>query len=481
VSDFQQASYVIQQYIMAKQAFAEANPAAPNGVVIHHRIRDHFSDGTFGLLTEDANFRLPSYYAAWLITQILGDATYGFNSITDLSGPGYKHLVLTSREERPIHILWTTKPQDVAISLSLLKFQNAQLYYQSQAQNYYAGEAEPQLVKSGGQLILPGTTSESGGDGNDPYKGADGNKNWDSNYYIGGEVYILVETNEPCATASTPTGGAAVVCANGRAVGADLWAYDADSGLQSLTVACSPEVTYDLSWTQPGVHYAGTVRTAPAPAAVCTLTLTDRDGLTLQQTLRNDCRNDGSGGSTPGDDHPDDNFSAAGIPAGASGVLDGNFFVLPEGARAAPRVAILNNGFAHNLWWLLAQLGEPADYIGTDFDPVAIAQTYPVLLIPSGGLYGLENDAVFRARLEEYARQGGTIVAFAQQHGYEYAALPGGEVNGYGWNEDISCFQAALRMESWHPLLAGFNRDTLTVHVIVTLFIPSTCPTCVAA
>ena len=44
--------------------------------------------------------------------------------------------------------------------------------------------------------------------------------------------------------------------ANGEATGTDLWAYDPDSGLTSLTVECSPARTYDLSWTQPGVHSA---------------------------------------------------------------------------------------------------------------------------------------------------------------------------------------------------------------------------------
>jgi hypothetical protein len=71
----------------------------------------------------------------------------------------------------------------------------------------------------------------------------------------------------------------------------------------------------------------------------------------------------------------------------------------------------------------------------------------------------------FRARLEEYARRGGTIVAFAQQHGYEYQSLPGGAVDGYGWAEDISCFRSSLMMETWHPVLSGFSRDTLNAHV----------------
>lgn len=286
---------------------------------------------------------------------------------------------------------------------------------------------------------------------------------WNSAYYVGGETVVVVETSD---TGRAPTGSASLVCDNGHVVGTGLLGYDEFSGLDTLTAACSPGVTYDLSWTQPGRTYGGTVSAYPPVGGTCTLTLTNKAGLSTHQTLYHapDLCQD-KDGNPPDNDHPDDNFSAAGIPAGASGVLDGNFFVLPEGARAAPRVAILNNGFAHNLWWLLAQLGEPAEYVGSDFDPLATVAQYPVLLIPSGGLFGLENDAAFRARLEEYARQGGTIVAFAQQHGYEYAALPGGEVNGYGWNEDISCFQAALRMESWHPLLAGFDRDTLTVHV----------------
>jgi hypothetical protein len=106
---------------------------------------------------------------------------------------------------------------------------------------------------------------------------------------------------------------------------------------------------------------------------------------------------------------------------------------LPKGARTSPQVAILNRGAAHGLWRTLLQIGEPSVRIGTDFDPVATAARYPVLLIPSGGLHGMASSPLaggsqrgvgsFRARLEEYARRGGTIVAFAQQHGYERAVL----------------------------------------------------------
>ena len=40
---------------------------------------------------------------------------------------------------------------------------------------------------------------------------------------------------------------------------------------------------------------------------------------------------------------------------------------------------------------MVLQLGEPATRIDADFDPVAIVEQYPVLLIPSGGLYGGSN------------------------------------------------------------------------------------------
>ncbi|MBN1812970.1 MAG: hypothetical protein JXA14_14135, partial [Anaerolineae bacterium] len=120
-------------------------------------------------------------------------------------------------------------------------------------------------------------------------------------------------------------------------------------------------------------------------------------------------------------------------------------------------MAVLNTGFAGNLLRLLFDLGEPAAVVEETFDPVATAARYPILIIPSGGLYGLEGSAVFRARLEEYARLGGTIVAFDQQHGYEYSALPGGQVGGYGWEEDLHCIRGSVSIEDWHPALSGFG------------------------
>jgi hypothetical protein len=97
-----------------------------------------------------------------------------------------------------------------------------------------------------------------------------------------------------------------------------------------------------------------------------------------------------------------------------------------------------------------------------DFDPSQLE--LPVLLIPSGGLYGLENSALSRARLAAYVNGGGVVIALAQQHGADFGALPGG-LGGYGWSEDNSCFDASLYLTTYHPLLSPFDRSTLTAGV----------------
>ena len=176
----------------------------------------------------------------------------------------------------------------------------------------------------------------------------------------------------------------------------------------------------------------------------------------------------GGGGSGPGNGHPDDNLSAA------SAQLPPVEF--PPGVRDEIRVGVLRRGFVESARAFAEQAGERTWPVSLNFEPVATVEQFPVLIIPSGGLFGLENSPSFRARLEEYARLGGVIVAFSQQHGYEYGALPGGGSpppglgegpggGAYGWTEDFSCFDASLYISEWHPALSGFDRATLDAHV----------------
>ena len=174
----------------------------------------------------------------------------------------------------------------------------------------------------------------------------------------------------------------------------------------------------------------------------------------------------------PGNDHSDDTYSAASeqFPAAGFSGLAGVELPLPAapaapagtstgvGApayRSAPRVALLWHGFAEQAAAFLKAIGEPYDILTPDFAP-SQAAFYPMLLIPSGGLYGLDNAPSFQARLQAYADAGGVILVSAQQHGYEFGALPGG-LTGYGWSEDQSCFAAAVSLPLFHQALSGFD------------------------
>lgn len=139
----------------------------------------------------------------------------------------------------------------------------------------------------------------------------------------------------------------------------------------------------------------------------------------------------------------------------------------------SPDVALLSNGFIDetaNL--LLKRLKEPIREIKESFDPKIMA-TQPVLVIPSGALYGMEGSTFLKLSLAEYVKQGGTLVVFAQQHGYEFNILPVPQeadgtfktVTGYGWTEDQSCFTNAVYIDTYHQILSGQNRSTPTLNV----------------
>ncbi len=361
----EQAAYVIQQFAYALTIGAER--------VFHHRLADD-CEADFGLYANDqasgsGDQRVCSPTgthtprAALTTLQVISNYLQGGQFIEGESllpsiATDHARLVFNQPDQK-VTVLWATKNHPVSVNLSISPSRCT--YLIDQAGNWQ------RITGPSYQLTLPGATTT---------------EVWKGLPIIGGYTYLLIETNKSCG-GIPPTGSASVICENGWAVGTALQGYDPDSGLASLTVSCSAARTYDLSWTQPGVLYAGVVGETPLPGRTCTLTLTDRDGLSISQTLESNCGG-GGGGGNPGGDHPDDNYSAADAP-----IPPGQFLAAPAGARMPPRAAILNRGAAHGLWWLLMQLGEPAIRIEPDFDPLATARQYPVLLIPSGGLYGL--------------------------------------------------------------------------------------------
>ena len=137
-----------------------------------------------------------------------------------------------------------------------------------------------------------------------------------------------------------------------------------------------------------------------------------------------------------------------------------------------PDIALLENGYHDEALALINKAKEPVRFIAADFDP-SLLQSNPILIIPSGGLIGVEKSAIFKATLDEYVKNNGTLIVFAQPYGYHFSVLPVPEeqdgtfrhVNGYGWEEDQNCFTNAVYLDGWHQIFAGQSRSTPTMNV----------------
>ncbi|MFH1777704.1 MAG: hypothetical protein ABH952_09145, partial [Candidatus Omnitrophota bacterium] len=160
----------------------------------------------------------------------------------------------------------------------------------------------------------------------------------------------------------------------------------------------------------------------------------------------------------PGDDHPDDNESTSSAEAG------------DITTSASAQIAVLKRGFFIPAGELLNSLQEPFEYIYPDFS-ASIVDKYPILIIPTAGLCGMDNSEFFKAKLQEYVQKGGRLICFTQQYGYEFGALPvtmidsENVVNGYGWGQDQNCYFNACYINQDHQILSGQADSILTDYV----------------
>lgn len=83
----------------------------------------------------------------------------------------------------------------------------------------------------------------------------------------------------------------------------------------------------------------------------------------------------------------------------------------------------------------------------------------PVLIVPTGGLYRLRNSQLARTWLDDYVANGGTLLVLAQARDEDWQMLPGGEVRGVGYFNDILCRQASVRVANTSEWLYGIGRD----------------------
>jgi hypothetical protein len=88
-----------------------------------------------------------------------------------------------------------------------------------------------------------------------------------------------------------------------------------------------------------------------------------------------------------------------------------------------------------------------------------LLEASPVLIFPTAGLFGMENDSTLKAILQEYVRLGGSIIVFTNQYGEQIdkiVPVPEGQsLHSYGFREDQSCFNGSLYFKNMHPVLSS--------------------------
>ncbi|MBI2917432.1 MAG: carboxypeptidase regulatory-like domain-containing protein [Chloroflexi bacterium] len=98
---------------------------------------------------------------------------------------------------------------------------------------------------------------------------------------------------------------------------------------------------------------------------------------------------------------------------------------------------------------LARMLGRP-EVVGAP----ASAGTTSVQGAPAGAQVGNASSS-FRTALERYVAGGGRLISFTQKRGADYASLPGGEVIGFGFEEDQECQFQSSYIATYHPFLAS--------------------------
>lgn len=130
-----------------------------------------------------------------------------------------------------------------------------------------------------------------------------------------------------------------------------------------------------------------------------------------------------------------------------------------------PEISILANGYYENLADLLADNGIPSSIISKQdiFNSLA---NFKVLIIPSGGIQGINNSDYFKQALESFVKNGGTLIVFCQPTGDLYLAAPGSNgLSAHGWQEDQSCVYRSTYISSFHPSIAGQDSVYPSLHI----------------
>jgi len=122
-----------------------------------------------------------------------------------------------------------------------------------------------------------------------------------------------------------------------------------------------------------------------------------------------------------------------------------------------PGVAILSSGYAKGAAALLGGT-EPATLLQPGEAGESLSK-FRLLILPSGSLSDWSLSEDFRNTIGKYVSSGGTVLAFSQQLGKEYAVLPG-KVTAYGFAEDQSCQYASARITASNGAFCSMTTHT---------------------
>jgi len=126
-------------------------------------------------------------------------------------------------------------------------------------------------------------------------------------------------------------------------------------------------------------------------------------------------------------------------------------------------IAILKNGFYTGMTKLLDEFETNDNIFRKSYTLLDInvqqetLNDYPVFIIPSGGLFGIDTLLSFKNKLKDYVENGGTLIVFAQQLGNQYKAIPGG-IFGRGWDEIDFCFLRSVWINTYNQILCSLDK-----------------------
>jgi hypothetical protein len=164
----------------------------------------------------------------------------------------------------------------------------------------------------------------------------------------------------------------------------------------------------------------------------------------------------------PPPDNADDNFSF-----NLQGV---NITTFSPYLEEFPFIGILKNGNVEAMEKLLEKIGRDWIYVGKDFNPVELVKTVNLLIIPTGGLFGIDGSTSsnFKTLLENFLNSGGHILCYAQQDFSDYQSIlvPSGEsLNAMGWRNSQSCYQGSIYFSQTGPIFSGQTSQRISAGV----------------